>query len=102
MSEKSLYQDRQLRIEHHPSSSQDHLLYVKEKEGEEVEYLIQRGILRELARTPRGEIERKISNFSPEILTEVKREGIGVDGLHVALCQAYIEEEERMRIALRE
>lgn len=94
---KPLYQDRQLRIGYHPSSSEDHLLHVKEKEGQEMAYLIQRGILKELARTTRGGIERKIDNFNPEILIKIKEEGIGIDGLHVALCQAYIEEEERMR-----
>ena len=97
MSEKSLYQDRQLRIEHHPSSSQDHILYVKEKEGEDVEYLIQRGILRELAKTPRGGIEQKINNFNYEILAKIKEEGISIDELHVVFCQAHAEEEERVK-----
>ena len=102
MSEKPLYQDKQLRIEYNPHYPEEHFLYIKDKEGDEVTYIIQRGILKELATTPRGGIEHKINNFSPEILFQIKEEKIGVDGLHVALCQANIEEEERMKIAIRE
>jgi len=97
MDEKPLYQDERLRIDYHPSSVEDHLVYIKERAGEEINYLIPRGILEELARTPRGRIERKINLWNDELVYRVKREGIGVDGLHVALCQAYIEQKERIR-----
>ena len=97
MVEGPLYQDERLRIDYHPSSVEDHLLYIRERAGEEINYIIPRGILEELARTPRGEIERKITNWNDELIYRIKREEIGVDGLHVALCQAYIEQEERIQ-----
>lgn len=96
MAEQPLYKDDKLKIDYHPSSHEDHLLWIKDrKEG--LQYILQRGILHELATTPRGGIESKLSNFNPEILFHIKEEKIGIDGLHVAICQAYAEEEDRVR-----
>ena len=64
-------------------------------------YFIQREILRELARTPRGGIERKIGTFNDMLLFFLRKHDIGIDGLHVALCQAYVEEENRIREFIR-
>ena len=97
MTEKPLYQDEKLKVDYLKNSPEDHLLYIKQKDGEEISFVIQRGILRELARTPRGGIERKIATFHDSILFVIKEEEITIDGLHVALCQAYAEEENRIR-----
>lgn len=94
--EKPLYEDEQIKIDYLPSSIEDHLLYIKEKSGEESRYLMERGILSELARTSRGGIERKIATINQSILFTLREEKIGIDGLHVALCQAYAEEERRI------
>ncbi len=102
MSEKPLYEDEQLMADYHPTSPEDHFLRIGGEGRKKIGYLIQHGILRELARTPRGEIESKIDAFNPEILAKIKEEGIKIDGLHVALCQAHIEEMERMKMAIRE
>lgn len=95
MTEKPLYKDDHIRIDYHNVSPQDHVLFILTKDREEITYLLQRGILRELATTPRGGIERKIENFNPELLFHINEVKIGVDGLHVAICQAYAEEEDR-------
>ena len=97
--EKPLYQDEQLKIDY--LSGEDHLLFIKEKNGRETNYVIARGILSELATTPREGIERKIATFNDMILFALKKEGIGVDGLHIALCQAYAEEERRTNEFIR-
>jgi len=90
MAEEPLYQDERIKIDYLSTSPQDHLVFI---EGES--YLLQRGLLKELAKTPRGGIESKIDNFNCDILFAIKKEGISVDGLHVALCQTYAEEESR-------
>jgi len=91
--EEPIYQDNQLKIEFH--ASEEYFLLLKDKKGKETSYLLPRGILQELAQTQRGGIERKIGAFNEEILHAAKQEGISVDSLHVALCQAYAEEERR-------
>lgn len=93
MADKHLYLDEKLKIDTSPSSTEDHILYIREGSGGEwAEYLIPREILRELAGTPRGGIERKIYNFNFKIMSAIQTEEIGVDGLHVAFCQAYAEQ----------
>jgi hypothetical protein len=95
-SEKPLYQDDEITIEYHPSSVEDHVLHVTYDGTDRLSYLLQRGILHDLATTQRGGIESKISNFNPELLFHLKEKNIGIDGLHVAICQAYAEEEARV------
>ena len=92
--EEPIYLDDRLKIEFY--ASEEYFLYLKDKTGEERGYLLPRGILQELAQTKRGGIESKINAFNEEILYAIKQEGISVDSLHVALCQAYAEEERRM------
>jgi len=92
--EEPIYQDSQLKIEFH--ASEEYFLYLKDKTGEEKGYLLPRGILQELAQTKRGGMERKINALNEEILYAARQEGISADSLHVALCQAYSEEERRM------
>ncbi len=96
MPQEPLYEDETLRIEYHPQSSVDHILYVK-KDGDEFGLHIPRGILKDMAHTKRGMLEEKISPFNRYFVSDVVDAGVSVDGLHVALCQAHIAEEERYR-----
>ncbi len=98
MTEKPLYQDEQLRIDYLPTSVDDHVLFIKDHSGEERQYIIQRGILRDMARAQRGTLERMIGTFNHMLLFALRKEDIGIDSLHVAVCQAYAEEEERVRL----
>jgi len=91
---KLLYEDEKLKIDYF-NFIEDHLLVI----GEE-DYVIPRGVLKELATTPRGSIEQKLDNFNKNILFELNKNQIGVDGLHVAICQAHIEEERRMNLSV--
>ena len=97
MDEKPLYQDEILKIDYFKRAPNEHFLHVTNKQGGSSIYIIPRGILSELAQAGRGGIESKISNLNSDILLAIKNEGISIDGLHVALCQAYAEEESRMR-----
>lgn len=90
MTEEPLYQDGELKITYF-NGPEDHELFIKENR-----YIIQRGILRDLAETPRGGLISIIENWSPQILLGLESAGISVDGLHVAICQAYAEEERRV------
>ena len=96
MSKEPLYQDEKLKIEYLPNSHEDHLVYIRESSGEEYRYVIQRGILEELARTARGGIENKLQWSNQDLLFVLKKENISVDALHIAICQAYAEEKERV------
>lgn len=94
MADKPLYQDTQIKIDHLPNSADDHILYI-DHNGEDLEYIIPRGVLHELARLPRGGIEEKIAVWNPNILFMLEQKRIPVDGLHISICQAYMEEERR-------
>ena len=95
MNDGPLYQDEQLKVDY-LSNSDDHFLEIG-KSNEQRRYVIQRGILEDLARSPRGDIEGKINTFNDLILYDLEREGVAIDGLHVALCQAFTEEQDRVR-----
>jgi len=82
-----------LKIDYLPNSGEDHVLFIEEVWS----YALPRGVLSDLARTPRGRIEGMIRNFNDSILHMIEQKKVGVDGLHVALCQAYTEEEKRIR-----
>ncbi|MDD5133661.1 MAG: hypothetical protein PHD81_00760 [Candidatus Nanoarchaeia archaeon] len=94
---KPLYQDEEIKVDYLLNSFEDHRVYLKEGRGEELNYIIQRGILKDIARTPRGGLVSILSRCNPQILYALKEMDIEVDGLHVALCQAYAEQEERIR-----
>lgn len=92
---KPLYEDPDIRIEHHPRSHEDHLLYLK-RNGEELNYIIQRGILREIARTPRHEVEEIMRRINEIMVQDARQRGLSVDSLGYAIAQAYIEDERRI------
>lgn len=91
--EEPLYQDGKLKIDYLPKCVEDHELFIKDRGS----YALPRGVLQDLARTPRGGIGRILDTFNPSILDTLNQEGIDIDGLHIALCQAYMEGEKRIR-----
>jgi hypothetical protein len=95
MNNEPLYQDKQLRIDY-LQNSDDNLLEIGE-EGNRRSYIIPHGTLQDLGRAKRGEVGRVINTINDHILFDLRREGISIDGLHVAFCQAYIEEEKRIK-----
>ncbi|MFA5176137.1 MAG: hypothetical protein WC413_02665 [Candidatus Nanoarchaeia archaeon] len=93
---KPLYEDEVLRVTLLPNCIEDHAVYHKVP-GEEFECLLPlpRGVLREFALTKRGDLERRLSTINPMVLADLRNKNISVDGLHIAICQAYAEEERR-------
>lgn len=101
MPEEPLYEDKQLKIDY-ARSAEDHELIIKVGR-EQLSYLIQRGILHDMARAQRGGLARIVELcMSPHFTRTLEKEGISMDGLHVAICQAYMEKEERARAYARE
>jgi hypothetical protein len=98
--EKPLYEDKQIKIEIHPTSIDDHILYIKE-EGAETPYLLPRGVLEELARRTGAEVKQKIDTLNSMLLYHMEKEGISITSLHAAICQAHKEEERRYSEAKR-
>lgn len=97
MEERPLYEDPDIRIDHHPRSHEDHLLYLL-RHGEEMNYLIQRGILRTFATTPRHEVEETIRRVNEVMIEDARQRGLTVSDLGYACAQAYIEDERRLDI----
>ena len=102
MTEKALYQDAELKVDYY-GNHDEYGLWIRNarleaKGGSQEGNLnyMPRGVLEDLARTPRGEIVSKIETFNSKILFYLKEARISVDALHIAICQAYIEEEKRM------
>jgi len=93
MENKPLYESEKLKVDTHPNSTEDHILYVKAKSGEGAEYFIFRGILRELAEGDMPNLVDRLYDLNPNIIFKLKTEGIKMNELHTALKQAYAEEE---------
>ncbi|MDD5133061.1 MAG: hypothetical protein PHD81_02980 [Candidatus Nanoarchaeia archaeon] len=93
---KPLYEDEVLRVTLLPNCIEDHAVYHKAP-GEEFECLLPlpRGVLREFALAPSGDLEMRLNTMDPTILFHLRQKNISVDKLHVAICQAYAEEERR-------
>lgn len=91
MSDQPLYQDAQFRVGYLPDSD-DHFLEIGSND-EKSRYTIPYGVLEDLAREPRGSMGVKLSYFDDRILFDLEGRGIEIDGLHVALCQAYMKED---------
>lgn len=100
-SARPLYEHEQIQVGYlGGASAREHTLRLL-GEGDALEYVLPRDVLRELATTPSGDIEQKISNFNPAILGGTDRRGISLDRLHVALCQACIEEMRRDELLMQ-
>ncbi len=101
--ESPLYEDGKLKITflHSPEpeeedkivSTEDHEIWIKDKT--QTRYALPRGCLNEFAQTERGRLESKLNNMNPEIKFTLEKNGLTIDSVHIAICQAYIKNEER-------
>ncbi len=89
-----LYEDRDMRIEHHPTSHEDHLLFLL-RNGEELNYIIFRGCLREFATASRDRMGLAMRTMNRDMVDEAERRGLSVDSLGLAMAKAYIEDQRR-------
>ncbi|MBS3094166.1 hypothetical protein J4474_00735 [Candidatus Pacearchaeota archaeon] len=91
---KPLYQDSRIKVDYLPNAIEDHELITDDGDGP---YLIlQRGILEQCARTSRDrfpELIERITNFT--FTPSLNESGLTLDSIHVAICQAYMEQERR-------
>jgi len=94
MPEKPLYADAMLKVTI-AEPPEEHLLWIKKRNW--TTYVIPRNCLREFALTPRARLESKLDTFNPEIMYNLREKGLTADSVHVAFCQAYIEDERRIR-----
>lgn len=105
--ENPLYEDSQLKItllsdaDGNVISGEDHELWVKGK-GKLERYAIQRGILKELARTSRDDFGTILERTNSGIGFFLNTVGLTYDSVGVAISQAYIEEQERFEAWLRQ
>ncbi len=96
MPQEELYRDNRIRITSGPNGD-DHLVTI-----DQLTYRLDYGALVAFASTPRGLLETALGITYEDILRVAKTRGtitpaVGVDGLHVAFCQAATEEERRIR-----
>jgi hypothetical protein len=87
-----LYQDNHFKIGYHPDIVDAHFLTIN-KRG----YVLDHNILEDLARSSIGKMEEKVHAYNEMILYQANKEGIGLEGLHKALSQAFAEHEKRVQ-----
>lgn len=97
--QQPLYEDPDIRIEHHPTSHEEHLLSLLSR-GEEMNYIIQRNVLRTFATTPRHEVGGIMRRVNEGMVEDARQRGLSVDSLGYACAQAYIEQEKRLDILM--
>jgi len=98
--EKPLYEDEQLKITL-AVSPLNHLLWIKEKGEYDTNYLLAKNCLKDFALTQRGKLESKLNNYNPEIWHDLTINNLTIHDVHIALCQAYIEDEERIQRGIK-
>jgi hypothetical protein len=94
--EKPLYEDLEITISVYPRAPEAHLLVLHNQE-----YILLRGVLEEFAKTQKGGLEAKLNTLNPTLWAIIK-ESVGIQDLHIVLCQAYIEEQRRVMEDLKE
>ena len=82
--ENPLYRDNKILINYWPKTGDEHVVQIGDNT-----YRLQRGILEEFARAPRGELERLIRTVDDIMLFDLKKQGVSIDGFHIGVCQAY-------------
>ena len=95
MAEKPLYEDKQFRIDYLANSGEDHYITVKLSEKERHSCILERFVLREMAKKTSEMFESTLRTVDDIFLNILKKKNIGIDKLHIAICQAYIEEKDR-------
>jgi hypothetical protein len=100
--ESPLYDDGQIQIKL-AEMPQDHLLGIKNELEEEYSYYhIARSGLRTFAFSPRNELEKKLNNYNPMIHRMLRDCNLTVNDAHIAFLQAYMEDEERIKMGVEE
>ena len=100
--EKPLYEYSEIIIDSLPHSPQDHYVAIIGGNVKRIEYLIQRGILKEFANTTSDEIGSKMKSLDEMMVMDAIDRGLTVNTLHNAIVQAYNEEERRYQVWLDE
>ncbi|MDD5416991.1 MAG: hypothetical protein PHU12_03370 [Candidatus Aenigmarchaeota archaeon] len=86
--EEKLYKDKNIEIGYFQDSFEDHVLII----NQETQFILQRGVLEELARTSRDTLLLKLNAIDPMLPYTLNEEKISADYLQVALAQAHIKE----------
>ena len=100
MGRQPLYQDSLIKVEKHPTSIDDHILSINEGKTGWRKYLLQRGILEELAKTPVAAAVNKVKTINEFILKSLETDsmsghvGLNFLYLHTVLRTAYAAEEK--------
>ena len=107
MEKDTLYEGDKLKITylHSPEpgrekeviSGEDHELWIKDRSGEWGRYILQRGILRELATTAKEhplDLSSKLTTINENILYYGAREGINLEDMKKAFIEAFQKEKE--------
>ena len=99
--EGPLYEDSQLKVtllqdfEGNVVSGEDHELHITSSESR---YIIQRGILAQIAGTSRDRLPDLLDRLHPLMLYDLEKNNLTPDSIGVACCQAYMEEQRRFEL----
>ncbi|MDD5192603.1 MAG: hypothetical protein PHH54_03085 [Candidatus Nanoarchaeia archaeon] len=101
--EEPLYKDNQIQIKI-DNGPQDHLMGIKRAEENEFDTYVPlpRGSLMHFSLTPRGKLESELENMNPMINIFLKQAGLTANDAHIAILQAYIEDERRIQKGVEE
>ena len=96
MTDKPLYEDRQIKIDYYYGNTTDFYLQLKSERNEIRHFRLQRGFLEDFAKTARGKLESKINNLYPLIVPCLEEEKINIDDFHIVLLQSLLEHASRI------
>lgn len=82
------YEDSQLKITNEGDLLDD-VLYIKDKAGSEKKYSFPTKIENTACSIPRGNLEKELDSVNSEIKDSLRKAGLNIDALHIALCEAY-------------
>jgi hypothetical protein len=96
--EKPVYEDEQFRIVRNLLTSDCYDMWIGKRQEDgtsRIHFYLPRGVLKDLAETNIGELERKLNLLSPEMTFALKEGRIDWMNLSLSLGQAVLEEERR-------
>lgn len=95
--ENVLYAEGKVKIRYHPTSVEDHVLGIGG-----MQFVLQRGILEQLARDPFEDLIKTLGMIDERILNSAVQERIEFPVLYAGLRAAYAEEERRIAKSMTE
>jgi hypothetical protein len=96
-SEHPLYDDNQIQIKI-GDNPEDHIIGIRKEEHKEYCFFyMQRGLLEHLALAKPKELENKLNNCIPFMTSRLESCGLTTKDVHIAILQAYIEDEKRIQ-----